>query len=52
VQFHAEKSSTAGLRLLANFAQICIDALEPSAAACRSEPARGQTRKDEQNRGE
>jgi imidazole glycerol-phosphate synthase subunit HisH len=33
VQFHAEKSSAAGLRLLANFAQICIDALEPSAAA-------------------
>jgi len=33
VQFHAEKSSAAGLRLLANFAQICIDALTPSAAA-------------------
>ena len=33
VQFHAEKSSAAGLRLLANFAQICIDALAPSAAA-------------------
>ncbi|HWF31903.1 MAG TPA: imidazole glycerol phosphate synthase subunit HisH [Solirubrobacteraceae bacterium] len=33
VQFHAEKSSAAGLRLLANFAQVCIDALEPSAAA-------------------
>jgi len=32
VQFHAEKSSAAGLRLLANFAQICIDALAPSAA--------------------
>lgn len=33
VQFHAEKSSAAGLRLLANFAQICLDALTPSAAA-------------------
>jgi glutamine amidotransferase len=33
VQFHAEKSSAAGLRLLANFAQICVDALAPSAAA-------------------
>jgi glutamine amidotransferase len=36
VQFHAEKSSAAGLRLLANFAQICIDALEPSAADART----------------
>ncbi len=26
VQFHAEKSSAAGLRLLANFARICLDA--------------------------
>jgi imidazole glycerol-phosphate synthase subunit HisH len=32
VQFHAEKSSAAGLRLLANFAQICVAAREPSAA--------------------
>jgi imidazole glycerol-phosphate synthase subunit HisH len=32
VQFHAEKSSAAGLRLLANFARICIDALAPSQA--------------------
>jgi glutamine amidotransferase len=32
VQFHAEKSSAAGLRLLANFARICIGALSPSAA--------------------
>jgi imidazole glycerol-phosphate synthase subunit HisH len=32
VQFHAEKSSAAGLRLLANFAQICLDALAPSPA--------------------
>lgn len=35
VQFHAEKSSAAGLRLLANFARICLGrkaALEPSPA--------------------
>jgi imidazole glycerol-phosphate synthase subunit HisH len=32
VQFHAEKSSVAGLRLLANFARICIAALAPSEA--------------------
>ncbi len=32
VQFHAEKSSAAGLRLLANFARICIAAREPDAA--------------------
>jgi imidazole glycerol-phosphate synthase subunit HisH len=31
VQFHAEKSSAAGLRLLANFARICIAAREPIA---------------------
>lgn len=32
VQFHAEKSSAAGMRLLANFAGICAAAREPSAA--------------------
>jgi imidazole glycerol-phosphate synthase subunit HisH len=32
VQFHAEKSSAAGLRLLANFARICIASLAPSRA--------------------
>ena len=33
VQFHAEKSSAAGLRLLANFARVCAAALAPSHAA-------------------
>jgi glutamine amidotransferase len=33
VQFHAEKSSAAGLRLLANFARICVDALATDAVA-------------------
>ena len=32
VQFHAEKSSAAGLRMLANFARICIAARAPSHA--------------------
>ena len=32
VQFQAEKSSAAGLRLLANFARICVDALATGAA--------------------
>jgi glutamine amidotransferase len=31
VQFHAEKSSSAGLRMLANFARICVAAHEPNA---------------------
>jgi imidazole glycerol-phosphate synthase subunit HisH len=36
VQFHAEKSSAAGLRLLANFARICLAAREPSAIGAQS----------------
>ena len=36
VQFHAEKSSAAGLRLLASFARICIAAREPSASGARA----------------
>jgi imidazole glycerol-phosphate synthase subunit HisH len=38
VQFHAEKSSAAGLRLLANFARMCIGAREPSAAGAPAGP--------------
>jgi glutamine amidotransferase len=36
VQFHAEKSSAAGLRLLANFARISLEARERSAAGHRA----------------
>jgi imidazole glycerol-phosphate synthase subunit HisH len=38
VQFHAEKSSAAGLRLLANFARICIAA--PALSQAGGEPRR------------
>jgi len=38
VQFHAEKSSAAGLRLLANFARICVSA--PALSHAGGEPRR------------
>ena len=40
VQFHAEKSSAAGLRLLANFARICVAALAPDPAGTDRSRAR------------
>jgi imidazole glycerol-phosphate synthase subunit HisH len=40
VQFHAEKSSVAGLRLLANFARICIASPAPSPTAGKPAPVK------------